>query len=103
VSGTDATRRASGQVAAVGTMVAAGRPFPEVAQQLLAARGSLDSLLIRLVEIELDECVPSAAARAEVDGLLRSALGRNAARTTYGARPRRASRTAPRSEGVVRP
>ena len=30
-------------------MISGGRPFPEVAQQLLAARGSLDSLLVRLV------------------------------------------------------
>lgn len=80
-------RRASGQVAALGAMVADGRPFAEVAQQLLAARGSLDSLLIRLVEIELDVCLPAAAARAEVDCLLRSALGRNARKRDFPERP----------------
>lgn len=71
-------QRASGQLAALAPMIAASQPFPEVAQQLLAARGSLDSLLVRLVELELHDCLPSREARAEVDGLLRTALGRNA-------------------------
>ena len=71
-------QRASGQLAALGPMIVAGRPFPEVVQQLLAARGSLDSLLLRLVEIELHDCVPTSSARREVDELLRTALGRNA-------------------------
>lgn len=72
------TQRASGQVAALATMIAADRPFSEIAQQLQAARGSLDSLLVRLVEIELRDCVPTSRARGEVDHLLRTALGRNA-------------------------
>lgn len=59
-------------------MIALRRPFAEVAQQLLAARGSLDSLLVRLVEIELDDCLPAADMRGEVDELLRTALGRSA-------------------------
>lgn len=71
-------QRASGQVAALAGMITAGRPFAEVAQQLLAARGSLDSLLVRLVEIELNERVPAADTRGEVDQLLRTALGRSA-------------------------
>ena len=71
-------QRASGQVAALAGMIRARRPFAEVAQQLLAARGSLDSLLVRLVEIELDDCVPAAHTRGEVDELLRTALGRSA-------------------------
>ncbi len=71
-------QRASGQVAALASMIAAGQPFPEVARQLLAARGSLDSLLARLVELELCDCVPSREARDEVHGLLRTALGRSA-------------------------
>lgn len=70
--------RASGQVGALAGMITAQRPFAEVAQQLLAARGSLDSLLVRLVGIELVDCVPSADARSEVDELLRTALGRRA-------------------------
>ena len=71
-------QRVSGQVAALAPMIAAGQPFPEIAQQLLAARGSLDSLLVRLVELEIRSCLPSRAAQAEVDRLLRTALGRNA-------------------------
>lgn len=71
-------QRASGQVAALAGMITVRRPFAEVAQQLLAARGSLDSLLVRLVEIELADCVPAADTRGEVDELLRTALGRSA-------------------------
>lgn len=80
-------QRASGQVAALAPMIAAGRPFPEITQQLLAARGSLDSLLVRLVEIELSDCVPAPETRGEVDDLLRTALGRNAP-PRQSARPR---------------
>jgi DNA-binding FrmR family transcriptional regulator len=71
-------QRATGQAAAVVSMIATSRPFAEVAQQLLAARGSLDSLLVRLVELELSDCVPSREVRNEVDGLLRTALGHTA-------------------------
>ena len=71
-------RRATGQVAAVASMIEEDRPFGEVAQQILAARGSLDSLLVRLVELELRDCVPGREARLEVDGLLRTVLGRAA-------------------------
>jgi len=73
-------QRATGQVAAVAQMIAGDRPFSEVAQQLLAARGSLDSLLVRLVELELRACVQSGEERDEVDGLLWTALGRTAPR-----------------------
>ena len=71
-------QRASGQVSAVGAMIGVGRPFAEVVQQLLAARGSLDSLLVRMIGFELRVYVPSREGRDEVDGLLRTALGRNA-------------------------
>ena len=71
-------RRATGQVAALASMIEEDRPFSEVAQQILAARGSLDSLLVRLVVLELRDCVPGQEARLEVDGLLRTALGRSA-------------------------
>ncbi|HEX7949592.1 MAG TPA: metal-sensitive transcriptional regulator [Candidatus Limnocylindrales bacterium] len=71
-------QRVSGQVSALSGMITARRPFSDVAQQLSAARGSLDSLLVRLVEIELDECLPAATDRDEVDDLLRTALGRSA-------------------------
>lgn len=71
-------RRVTGQVSALGSMISTDRPFTEVAQQLLAARGSLDSLLVRLVVLELRDCVPSREVRDEVDELLRTALGRAA-------------------------
>lgn len=80
-------QRAGGQVAALAAMITARRPFAEVAQQLLAARGSLDSLLVRLVELELDDCLPGADARDEVDDLLRTALGRSAPARAGGRRP----------------
>lgn len=83
-------QRASGQTAALARMIAAGDGFPGVAQQLLAARGSLDSLLIRLIEVELGDCLPSIAVRDEVDDLLRTALGRAASgRTATRSRRRR--------------
>lgn len=81
-------RRASGQVVALAGMIAAGRPFAEISQQLLAARGSLDSLLIRLVDRELDQCLPASDRRLEIDDLLRSALGRNAPARAIRARRR---------------
>jgi DNA-binding FrmR family transcriptional regulator len=71
-------RRVSGQVAALAAMIGEGRRLPVIAQQVVAARASLDSLLLRLVEIELHDCLPSPAARDEVDGVLRAALGRPA-------------------------
>lgn len=71
-------QRAAGQVAALAGMIQAREPFTDVAQQLLAARGSLDSLLVRLVELELQDCLPTKRTREEVDGLLRTALGRTA-------------------------
>lgn len=46
-------RRATGQVAALASMIEEDRPFSEVAQQILAARGSIDSLLVRLGVLEL--------------------------------------------------
>jgi hypothetical protein len=58
-------------------MIAGADPFSEVAQQLLAARGSLDSLLVRLIELELGDRLPSQEVRDEVGGLLRTALGRS--------------------------
>lgn len=86
-------QRASGQVAALASMIAGTQPFPQVAQQLLAARGSLDSLLVRLVELEVRDCVPNREARDEVDGLLRTALGRSASARS-GIRARHARVTA---------
>jgi len=69
-------------------MISASKPFSEVAQQLLAARGSLDSLLVRLVELELRTCLPNSDVQEEVDGLIRTALGRSApTRGSFQSRP----------------
>jgi DNA-binding FrmR family transcriptional regulator len=68
-------RRAAGQTGALAEMISERRVFAEVAQQLLAARGSLDALLIRLVELELATCLVDQPQRADVDALLRAALG----------------------------
>jgi len=80
-------RRATGQVSALASMIGGDRPFAEVAQQLLAVRGSLDSLLVRLVELELRDCVPARETRQEVDELLRVALGARRARPSGGSGP----------------
>lgn len=68
-------QRLGGQVNALGHMIADDRPFPEVTQQLFAARGSLDSLLVRLVDLELDGQLSHEDVRTQVDRLLRVALG----------------------------
>lgn len=81
--------RASGQAGALASMIADERPFTDVAQQLLALRGSLEALLLRLIELELGESVPNDRARVEIDRLLRVALGRNAPRRRGGWRARR--------------
>lgn len=78
-------RRVTGQVAGLTAMIANDTPFTELAQQLLAARGSLDSLLVRLVALELRDCVPELEARHEVGELLRAALGRGAAKAARAA------------------
>lgn len=89
-------QRASGQVAALAGMIVAGDRFPDIAQQLLAARGSLDSLLVRLIELELRDCLPASEVRDEVDGLLWTALGR-APRSRRANRLRGGRRSAPPS------
>ncbi|MBI2763683.1 MAG: metal-sensing transcriptional repressor [Chloroflexi bacterium] len=73
-------QRAGGQAAALAGLIAGGAPFSEIAQQLLAARGSLDSLLVRLVDLELNECLPSQTVRDEVGHLILTALGRTGSR-----------------------
>ena len=71
-------RRAAGQAGALASLIAGERPFADIAQQLLAVRGSLDSLLLRLIALELGACVPNLRTRVEIDGLLRAALGGSA-------------------------
>ncbi|MGK2850308.1 MAG: metal-sensing transcriptional repressor [Candidatus Limnocylindrales bacterium] len=70
-------RRVNGQVGALVHLLADERPFGSVAQQLLAARGSIDSLLVRLVELELQDCLPPDTDWQEVDTLLWTAIGRS--------------------------
>lgn len=69
-------QRAAGQIAGVASMIASERPFEEIAQQVLAVRGSLDSMLLRLLRLELDARLPSADQRVEVAALTATALGR---------------------------
>ena len=68
-------QRAAGQASAVAAMITDRRPFADIAQPVLGARGSLQSLHVRLVELEPQECVPNPTARGQVDGLIR-AFGR---------------------------
>lgn len=72
------SRRLSGQVGALSEMIAAGRPIGDLAQQVVAARASLDALLIRLIVVELDAFPPGQNGRPAVDRLVRLALGRGA-------------------------
>lgn len=69
--------RAAGQAAALAAMLEEGRPFTEIAQQVLAARGSLDALLVRVLEEELTACLPGDEQRAVVVRLLRAAVGQS--------------------------
>ena len=69
--------RAAGQAAAVAEMIRGHQSFDIVVQQLLATRGSLDSLLVRLVEHELTGFQsPGAAGPADVGRVLRTAFDR---------------------------
>ncbi|MEX1173013.1 MAG: metal-sensing transcriptional repressor [Chloroflexota bacterium] len=82
-------RRLDGQIGALVHLLADDQPFGSVAQQLLAARGSIDSLLVRLVEHELQDCLPPDIDWHEVDALLWTAIGRSIspARRHRGPRP----------------
>lgn len=96
-------QRATGQASALASMIATRQPFDAVAQQLLAARGSLDSLLMRLVELELGDCVSNPDARDEIDGVLRIALRRDGRNRSLRSRHRpapRAPHPAPAMEGT---
>lgn len=54
-------QRVAGQVNAVASMIASERPFEEVTLQVLAARGSLDSLLMRLLTLSSTPASPRPA------------------------------------------
>lgn len=88
-------RRVNGQVGALVHLLSEDRPFGAVAQQLLAARGSIDALLVRLVELELQDCLAPEVDRQAVDTLLWAAIGRSIspARRRLGRRPTTAEST----------
>ena len=73
-------RRLTGQVGALSEMIAVGRPISDLAQQVVAARASLDALLIRLIVLELDACPEGEDERPTVDRLVRLALGQRGGR-----------------------
>lgn len=58
-------------------MIRTGAPFEDVAQQLLATRGSLDALLLRLVEQELTRRDDSFVESERVAHVLRTAFHRS--------------------------
>ncbi len=68
--------RAAGQAAGVAEMVRAGKPLPAIVQQLLAAQGSLDALLLRLVQQEVDRQVLAENIHPDVRQLLGPVLRR---------------------------
>lgn len=76
-------RRAAGQASALLSMIAGGQRSAGVTH-LLAARGSLESVSIRPDELELEGGVADPADHPEIDGLLRSALGRGGYRWRAG-------------------
>jgi len=82
-------RRLSGQVGALPTMIAAERPLADVAQQVVAARGSLDGLLLRLIDLELCGSAQTQLARVDVDRFLRLALGHGPSRASAALQPKR--------------
>ena len=91
-------QRASGQANALPRMISAGRPFAEISQQLLAARGSLDSLLVRLVDLELERRLSTTDSQQAIDALLRTALGRSGTRSRRAEQP-----THPTIGGMIPP
>jgi DNA-binding FrmR family transcriptional regulator len=78
--------RAAGQAAAVSQMIRRGSDYESIVQQLHATRGSLDSLLVRLVEREMAGIDHSAAgSENQVARVLRSAFDRS--RRTHKSSP----------------
>lgn len=69
--------RAAGQAAGVAEMVRTGQPLSAVVQQLLAAQGSLDALLLRLVQQEVDRQVLADNIHPDVRQLLGPVLRRS--------------------------
>lgn len=72
-------RRLTGQVAALPAMIAANRSLEDLAQQIVAARGSLDALLLRLILLDLLASTATPQMREDVERCLRLGLGRQRA------------------------
>lgn len=69
--------RAAGQAAAVAEMIRNGQPHCAVVQQVLATQGSLDALLLRLVQQEVDrQAAAPDGAQPDLRLLLRPILRR---------------------------
>jgi DNA-binding FrmR family transcriptional regulator len=64
-----------GQIGSLPAMIAAERPLADLAQQVVAARASLDALILRQIDLEVDRSPETRPARGEIDRLLRLALG----------------------------
>jgi DNA-binding FrmR family transcriptional regulator len=80
-------RRASGQTAAIAPMIEADLPFSAVVQHLLAARGWLDSLLMRLVELNLSDRIGDPEDCVAITRMLETAILRSgSARRTQARR-----------------
>jgi DNA-binding FrmR family transcriptional regulator len=85
-------RRLTGQVGALPAMIAGGCPLGDLAQQVVAARASLDALLIRMIVLELDACPEGVDGRPTVDRIVRLALGQRVRRGVGAATPAGAPR-----------
>lgn len=87
--------RAAGQAAAVAEMVRKGHPLNGIVQQLLAAQGSLDALLVRLVQDELDRQIPTDELHPDVRCLLGPVLRRSRGQSSRPRTQRRSAMTPP--------
>jgi DNA-binding FrmR family transcriptional regulator len=70
--------RVAGQVGALAGMIEQEPAHAEVVQQVLAARASLDALLVRLLDAEIQRCVTDDPVRAEIEDYVHVTLGRPA-------------------------
>lgn len=79
--------RAAGQAAGVAEMVRAGKSLPAIVQQLLAAHGSLDALLLRLVQQEVDRQVLAENIHPDARQLLGPVLRRSRSPSSHSRTP----------------
>ncbi len=79
--------RAAGEATAIAEMVRTGKPLSAVVQRLLATQGSLDALLLRLIQEEVDRQILADALPTDV----RRLLGPVSCRVAPGASQNRAN------------